>query len=579
MGWQCGFSYTPLPLQDVAGKTLTSHTPSFRRLFGVLCIIWIALNFNVLFGGRVLPWDALDQFYPMVYFNAHSLRSGLAPWWNPHIYSGYPQIGDPQGMMFSPLLMAWMLLRQDPGAVWFGWGVLLHLLMGGAAMLALLKRYGGNALGPLLGATVFMAGGVAASRLEHVPIVIAYAYVPVVLIALARFLDHPGWRGGLLVGLAAGAMVTQLVQITYLFVIVILVQASVATIRRWAGYGAGQRRRWCAGMVVALIVASIIGLPQLAFSWAAMSVSNRVELPLSAAEIGSLDVRALLFLLDPNAFNGLRNLSSASLDVVEAFLYIGVVPLLAMFGLRRAWHTSALRPVLGGSALLVVVATIYMLGTNTPVYGWLYSWLPGLVHFRRPSDAAYLLNMALAVLTGIAASHIRLQSRRELTVLLMVAVCWLSVSCATLYDLHAGVFVSVVIAGIALWRLRYMGTEWRAALWLIAVLVADYRSFNLNGTFNETGNGAARFVTSQAARYVAESAGRGDGVLAGRISTMNTRATWDNSGVLLGVSSTRATTRFATPCMKSGTSLAKAVTRPRWRRPTTSFPRPVWMIC
>lgn len=154
----------------------------FLRLFGALCLIWMTLYLPLLLNIRVLPWDAMISSYPMVYFNAHTLRLGQLPWWNPYIYAGYPQIADPQGMLFSPLLMAWMLLRKSPGASWFAWGVLWHMLMGGTAMLALLRRSGANAFGALLGATVFMAGGVAASRMEHTPILLAYAYAPLSLI-------------------------------------------------------------------------------------------------------------------------------------------------------------------------------------------------------------------------------------------------------------------------------------------------------------------------------------------------------------------------------------------------------------
>jgi hypothetical protein len=518
---------------------LSTDTYSFRRLFIVLCVIWLALNFNVLFGGRVLPWDSIDQFYPTVYYNAHSLRLGQAPWWNPYIYSGYPQIGDPQGMLFSPLLMGWMLLRESPGAVWFDWGVLLHLLMGGAAMLGLLRRHGANAFGSLLGATVFLAGGVAASRLEHTPCVVAYAYVPVVLLALRHFLTRPGPGAGALLGLAAGAMVTQLVQVTYLFVIAIVVHACIGAVRHWPVYDAVQRRRWCLGIACALVIALVMGLPQLVFSWAAMSVSNRTELPLSLAAVGSLDARAFLFLLYPNAFDGLRNPAGAPFDTIGAFLYIGVVPLLALAGLPRAWRHRERRPELRFHGGLVVLAAIYMMGTNTPVYGWLYSWLPGLVHFRRPADAAFLINFSLAFLAGIGASHVRLGSRRELTILLAIAACWLALILASMRDRHAGPYVAVAVAVIALWQSRRAGNDWRATLWLMALLVADYRSFNLNGTFNESGNGAARFVGSPAAGYLTANLASGDKALPGRISTWNTRVTWDNTVVLLRISSTR----------------------------------------
>jgi hypothetical protein len=516
---------------------LIPETISFRRLLLALCIIWVLLNFNVLFLGRVLPWDAIDQFYPTVYFNAHALRSGQWPWWNPYIYGGYAQIGDPQGMLFSPLLMAWMLLREAPGAVWFCWGVLLHLLLGGTAMLELLRRHGANALGSLVGATVFMAGGVAASRLEHTPCVIAYAYVPLVLLAIRHVLAGPSaWRGCVL-GLAAGAMVTQLVQVTYLFVLMIAAYAAVAVIRQWRVDDAARRRKLCIAIAAALVVALVVGLPQLAFSWAAMSLSNRSELPLSLATVGSLDLRTFAFLVYPNAFDGLRDMAHSPVDVVEGFLYIGVVPLLAMFALKRAWSDGIPRRTLAFFGFVAVVASVYMLGTHTPLYGWLYAWLPGLVHFRRPADAAYLLNFALAFVSGIAASRIDLQSRRELTALLLIATVWLAIVTASMH--HGSTFVCVAVAAFALWRLRKPGSDWRAVVWLMAVLVADYRAFNLNGTFNESANGAARFAQNAAVRYLSDRLASTHGGMPDRITTKNTHTTWDNTGVVAGIASTQ----------------------------------------
>ena len=516
---------------------MSPETISYRRLFLLLCIVWLLLNFNVLFLGRVLPWDALDQFYPTVYFNAHTLRSGQWPWWNSYIYGGYPQIGDPQGMMFSPLLMGWMLLRESPGAVWFGWGVLLHLLLAGAAMIDLLRRHGANALGSLVGATVFMAGGVAASRLEHTPCVIAYAYVPLVLLALRHLLAGPsGWRGCLL-GLAAGAMVTQLVQVAYLLALMIVAYAAIAVACQWSVDGAARRRRVCGAIVVALAVAAVIGLPQLAFSWSALSLSNRTTLPLSAATAGSLDLWAFAFLVHPNLFNGLRDMRHSPVDVVEGFLYIGVLPFLALFALKRAWADGGARRTVLFFGVVAVAASFYMLGTHTPLYGWLYSWMPGLVHFRRPADAAYVLNVALAFISGIAASRIDLQSRRELTVLLGVAVAWLAILAFSMH--HGSSFVCVVVAALALWRMQTPGSDWRAVVWLMMVVVADYRSFNLNGTFNESGNGARRFAQNGAVRYLAEHLASAHGDMPDRMTTRNTYTNWDNLGVVADIASTQ----------------------------------------
>jgi hypothetical protein len=516
---------------------------SFLPLFGGLCAIWLLLNLPLLLGIRVLPWDAMISSYPTVYFNVHSLRMGLWPWWNPYIYSGYPQIADPQGMLFSPLLMAWMLLRQSPGATWFAWGVLLHLLMGGASMLALLKRSGASAFGALLGATVFMAGGVAASRLEHVPILLAYAYVPLVLLALRRFLQAPDWRRGLLFGVAAGAMVTQLVQLTYLFALMIVGYAVAASVLHWRSYAVADRRRWCAGMLFAMLCALAIGLPQLLFSWAFTMLSNRAALPLSAAAHSSLDWHAFLTLLNPDALHALRGKYSGPADHVEGYLYIGAVPLLMLVGTRPAWRQPSQRRQIIFFAAVGLLACLYMLGLNTPLYGWLYAWLPGMAQFRRPSDAAYLLNFSLAMVTGLAASHFRLDSRRHVTVLLAVAAVWLAVISLPMHRAdvrwHGESVAAAVIAALALWRLRRPGTTARTITWLLLLLVVDYRCFNLDGSFNEGGDKAKIFLRDASADLLQQRIKPLPGHLAARVEPIDAGFDWDNLPVLRELSSTQ----------------------------------------
>lgn len=511
--------------------------------FGALILAWLLLNLPVLAGIRVLPWDAMDAFYPTVYFNVHTLRMGQWPWWNPYLYAGFPQAADPQGMLFSPLMMGWMLLRAAPSATWFDWGVLLHLLLGGAAMMALLRRRGSNAFGALAGTIVFMAGGVAAARLEHVPDVLAYGWSPVVLLALWRLLDEPGWRRGMLFGLAAAALVTQLVQVTYLLVLMIAGYAMVAIASRWHGYSPRQRWRLLGGVLLAGLIALLAGLPQLLFSWAFTTLSNRAALPLSAAANGSLDWRALLSLFDPNAWHALRGNYDGAASQVEGYLYIGAVPMLLLGGLCAAWRQPAQRRQLLFFAAIAVLACLYMFGVNTPFYGWLYSWLPGMAQFRRPSDAAYLLNFSLAILVGLAASHFRLESRRSVLLLLAIAVFWLALASANMRDngtnWQAATVLAPAMALLALWRLTKPGSPRRTAAWLIVVLLVDYRCFNLNGTFNQYHDSAQRFTSDATVSWLVRKLDHGPNNLPSRIEPVHAGVKWDNLVLLRQLRSTQ----------------------------------------
>src|SRR5689334_12935860 len=56
-----------------------------------------------LSGTVTIPWDAKSQFYPQVQFLASSLARGEWPWWSPNVFAGWPQISDPQSLLFAPL--------------------------------------------------------------------------------------------------------------------------------------------------------------------------------------------------------------------------------------------------------------------------------------------------------------------------------------------------------------------------------------------------------------------------------------------------------------------------------------------
>lgn len=516
---------------------------SRTRFFGALCLVWLLLNLPVLTGLRVTPWDAIDEFYPTVLFNARALRAGMWPWWNPYIYAGFPQVADPQGMLFSPLLMGWMLLIPDPGATWFNWGVLLHLLMGGACMGGFLRLVGNNRFGCMIGAMVFMAGGVAASRLEHVPDVLAYAWAPVVLLAMRRFIDEPSWRRGAAWGLAAAALSTQLVQVAYLLAMVIAGYFVASSASRWRGYDTARRRRWLAGTTAAAALAATGALPQVVFTWAFVSLSNRAILPLGAAADASLDARSLLTLFDPNAWHALRGAYDGAASRVEGYLYIGSIPMLMIPGLRRAWACATQRRHVIYFVIVALLSCLYMFGTHSPFYRWLYEWMPGLKQFRRPSDAAYVLNFSLAIFAGLGAGRLDLGSRRSVASVLVISAAWLAL--ASLHMRGNGVswqaptLAAALVALMALWRLRGIADARRAALWLVAVLVVDYRCFNLNGAFNQGHDNARRMLHDDTTAFLVRANHQDPSGFPGRIEPFSAGVLWDNYVVLARLESTQ----------------------------------------
>lgn len=509
----------------------------------LLC--WIALNLPLLLGFRVLPGDALNEFYPMVHFNVHAIRQGMAPWWNPMIFSGYPQIADPQAMLFSPLLMAWMLLRDDPGMTWFVWGALLHVLGGGLAFAAFVRRIQCSPAASVMGAIVFMAGGVAASRIQYVPILIVYCLLPAALLAIRWFVDRPGARRGMALGTVAGCMLVQPVQLTYLAGIMLCAYVCMLVIgqrRRWCHFADARRLAW--GALVACVACVVIALPQIALTYAFLQVSNRPQIDLATASALSVPLRSLLTLVAPNAVQGLRGSYQGPTDPIETFFYIGALPgLLILAGFKRSLANARHRRYLLLAAGMAAGSVVYMAGSHTPVYPWLHAHLPGVDLFRRPSDAGYLLNLALALATAMTASHAFAVVRLSWFTLFAGATVWLAVSCYGMQGDGESWQVATIVAPVAafaaaLWAIKARGPAVPMAA-LCMVTVVDYRCFNLNGEFNQFRDTPRQWHADGAATFVARSlqVHRTD-QLPLRAEVNGVGALWKNGVGLLGIPAT-----------------------------------------
>lgn len=515
------------------------------RLGGVIAIAWFILNLPLLLGVRALPSDAMYEFYPMAYFNVHAIRDGLAPWWNPLIFAGYPQIADPQAMLFAPLFMGWMLLRSDPGTTWFIWGALIHVLLGGWSMVAYLRRIGARDFGAVIGALVFMAGGVAASRIQYVPLLIAYSLIPLALLLLHLFAQRPRYLVAVALGVVGGSMLAQPVQLVYLAGIMLAAYGAVtawSARHTWPPRTAGH---FAAGLVVAVIIAGIMAAPQLLFSYAFVALSNRPELPLEAATSMSVTWRTLATFIVPNALQSLRGHYTGPVDPIETFYYIGALPgVLLVFGARAMWNTHAYRVPIVFFGVVAVASVFYMLGGNTPVYAFLYDHLPGIRQFRRPSDSAYLINLPLAIMVGLATSRIALDDRRKMLGVIGITAAWLLLASLTMRGTgerwqEATLLAPMIAFAVFFWlRQRARSTAVLAAA-LLGMILIDYRCFNLNGEFNQRADAGQRYRHDGAAAFVAGRVreDRSKGALP-RVEATGLGATWKNLVVLNGVPAT-----------------------------------------
>jgi hypothetical protein len=379
-----------------------------RLAFGAVVASWLLIASPWLFGGAIIPYDAQNYYFPVFRFFAETLAMGQSPAWNPFLLSGHPAIADPQSWYFTATARLWTLFDAAPTLHSFAAWQLLHLLAGGTGFLLLARRLGLTWPAAAFGAIVFMGGGQALGRLQHSLMVVGYAWLPWTLWALDACLRGPRrqrwWRGAVF-GLLAAAMAVNRDHVAYLNCVLLV---ALTLLHLWRQ---GRRSRMLAGRsLVQLVPAAVTGglllCVPLLLTLEFVAISNRPAFDVAGAAHASLQPAAFLGLLVPDLFGALSArywgpgtlpwmaLSATGNDWTDdsiSHLYLGAAPLLLLFA--RPWRTRRLRPYL----VLFALMLLYALGGYTPAFAILHQWLPGVDLFRRPADAAFPLNLLLAL--------------------------------------------------------------------------------------------------------------------------------------------------------------------------------------
>ena len=370
---------------------------------GGLVLAWPWLS-----GTVTIPYDAKAEFYPQFAFLARALHEGQSPFWTPNIFTGSPQIADPQSLIFTPAYLLAALLVRDPGFILADAIVFATLCAGGFALILFFRDRHWHAAGALVAALAFAFGGSAAWRIQHIGQVLSLAWFPVVLLCLSRALLRGSIPWGALAGLCGGFLLLGRDQVALLELYLLSAYAITFLIGRPV-----RQTLWplVAGFVAGIAVAAV----PLAFTIALADQSNRPEIGFAEALKGSLHPASLLTLFSANLFGvagPLRDFwgpptpawGQTGIFVARNMgtVYMGGLAVLACIALAVTRPTAFWRDRDARFFLCASVAlSLYALGQFTPAFTLLYE-LPGVDLFRRPADATFPLCACLALLGGFA---------------------------------------------------------------------------------------------------------------------------------------------------------------------------------
>jgi hypothetical protein len=403
-------------------RTLPLETRRAARPWPVLPVMlafalcWLVLGWPWLSGRVTIPWDAKAHFQPQIQFLAQSLAAGESPFWAPYVFSGHPQIADPQSLIFSPPFLILALLNGAPSSRAVDATVLAAILVGALALVLWVRDRGWHWAGALISALAFGFGAAMAWRIQHIGQVLSLAYLPIVLLLLGRALDRGSLGYGFAAGVVAGFLVLGRDQVALLAVYLLAAIVLMRVLRDKEPPVYAIRRSLAPLSAGALGGLLTVTMPVLLTALVAAE-SNRPSIDLVGAGRGSLHPALLLTLFAPDLFGSSGEMEKywgppsftwhdTGLYIAQNVgqLYIGAVPvLLVLLGAAgRLYEAREIRVY----AVALLLLTVYALGWYTPVFRLVHAALPGVDLFRRPADAVFLIGFLLALLAGYTAHRL-----------------------------------------------------------------------------------------------------------------------------------------------------------------------------
>ncbi len=382
----------------------------------VILLAAVATLFHRLLLGEVIFWGLpLLQFYPWRTMAFAALRTGRLPLWNPLLGNGAPLLANYQSAVFYPPNWLYLII---PAEYAMGLVGILHLLWAALGMMAYLRRLGVDRLGQGVGAIGFALSGYLIARFGFLTIISAAAWLPWLLWALEGLVPLSTRR--------EEDEVTQRYAVpSFAAVVAMLLLAGHAQMAFYGLLLTGAYGVWrlttfpTSPRRVAGGLALMLGAGMLGVGLAAVQIAPTFELMRHSQRAEGVDYEAalsysfwpwhLLTVIMPDFFGSPASGDYHGYGVYwEDAVYVGLLTLLlasyALWRWRRERHSPIplWRIVPFYAASIPLIFTL-ALGWNTPIFPWLFEYVPTFNLFHAPARWTILIVFALCVLGGIGA--------------------------------------------------------------------------------------------------------------------------------------------------------------------------------
>src|SRR6185295_13097591 len=156
---------------------------------GIIFLVITILFADVLFlGSSFYRRDLALYHYPLKYSVRDVVRGGEFPYWNPYYAGGQPLAANPQNEVFYPPTWITFLVQYDLA---FRLHIMLHFYLGALGAYLFLRSLKLRVESAVLGALMFVLGGLWYSLLHVLPFLFCTVWIPWIALFARRALDRP----------------------------------------------------------------------------------------------------------------------------------------------------------------------------------------------------------------------------------------------------------------------------------------------------------------------------------------------------------------------------------------------------
>jgi len=471
-------------------QALVVHRRSLLLLFGLLAVVVVLYWPAPTVQGVFFVGDIYRLGYPARHEYALALQQGRIPLWTPHALAGYPTLAEGQTGAYYPVNL--LLYRFLPLPAALNFSIIVAFWIAGAGAFIYGRSLGLRRLPAFLAGCTFMLGGFLPGHLNHLNMLAAVGWLPLLLWAAEQATRQPGWSRWAVVGIFFGLQgLAGHPQISLLSALLIAAQTAVGPLVGAAeGFNVGRQVRQLAMCGAALLLGAALAGVQWGPTYELTRMSQRGR-GLDPEFFTSFSLHPLHFITMLWPF--IRG-NPYPLTSLETIGYVGALPLVfaIIAPLRRRDRAVAFW---GGVA---VVAFLLALGRWNPAYHWLM-YVPIFNMFRAPARYLLWLDLAISVLAAVSADSLLSLTRERAGAkgllwsasgLALLGLGGLWMSGASLDGLVAN-WRLMPVAWLAGTSALLLALLWRppARLWsalVVGLLLADLSAFN--GVYNQTYN-------------------------------------------------------------------------------------------